>query len=69
MAKAIAEVNTNGNVLVGVVGMMHLDGIEKALVNTYGYTVVRSNCPKVENKLVDSKLNLPYGTFDIPIIS
>ena len=41
MARAIAEANDGDSVLVGVVGMMHLDGIERALVGAYGYTLVK----------------------------
>ena len=75
MAQAIAEANINNTVLVGVVGMMHLDGIERALVNRHGYTIVsyKNKCPKVENKLVDSAAStLPSSAqppFNIPIIS
>ena len=32
--------------LVGVVGMMHLDGIEKHLVEDHGYKIVSTNCPR-----------------------
>jgi pheromone shutdown protein TraB len=42
MAEAIA--NAKGKVLVGVVGMAHMSGIEKFLIQK-GYSVVKRNCP------------------------
>jgi len=42
MANSIA--NTNGNVALGVVGMAHMNGIEKYLIQK-GYTIIKRNCP------------------------
>ena len=50
MAKSIAEcdysssasIAGNGNAIVSVVGMMHLDGIERILVEKYGYQVLKN---------------------------
>ena len=42
MANSIA--NAKGNVALGVVGMAHLNGIEKYLIQK-GYSVVKRNCP------------------------
>ncbi len=71
MARAISEggeSSKGSGVLVGVVGMMHLDGIEQFLISDHGYRLVNGLCPKVENSMVDSKLK-PSRTFENSIIS
>ncbi len=80
MARALAEKSTapspeptlsdsRGNVIriVGVVGMMHMDGIETVLTESQGFKIVNTNCPR---KVGESGDDVPprYG-FEIPIVS
>ena len=76
MANAMAEGNMadtiGGRSIVGVVGMMHLDGIERTLVNKHGYQVVSNPNCSVDTELADSNFsngNRGYEAYDIPIIS
>lgn len=75
MAQSISEANIGSNVLIGVVGMMHLDGVEKALVSTYGYTLVKSACGGVGDSVVtaatigNEDLANSARLFDVPFIS
>jgi pheromone shutdown protein TraB len=36
---------STGKNIVGVVGMAHMDGIERDLVTKYGFKVATRNCP------------------------
>ena len=56
-------------VLVGVVGMMHLDGIEKHLVAEYGYKIVSTNCPRNADEVVESNKWSPSRSYENIIIS
>jgi pheromone shutdown protein TraB len=77
MANAIAEFNSDGSnivsggkSIVSVVGMMHLDGIERTLINNNGYQlVVNQNCTAVEGEELEMSKARGYDAFDFPIIS
>jgi pheromone shutdown protein TraB len=56
MSAAIAKENATN--LVGVVGMMHMDGIERNLVSNYSFTVVNRTCTTTDSTM-----------FNLPIIS
>jgi len=43
MAESISQ--CRGKQIVGIVGMAHMDGIEKTLVNEKGFKIVKRNCP------------------------
>jgi pheromone shutdown protein TraB len=53
--------------LVGVVGMMHLDGIEKHLVNDHGFKIVSTNCPRSD--VLETNQLSPSRSFENVIIS
>lgn len=69
MARAIATSGSSDSMLVGVVGMMHLDGIEKHLVADHGYQIVSTNCPRSVNDVMESNQWSPSRSFDNVIIS
>ncbi len=68
MARALEEVSRNATSVVGVVGMMHMDGIERSLVQDHGFKLIRplTQC-SVSGEALD-KADLARR-FEIPIIS
>lgn len=69
VGSANSSASLNEGVLVGVVGMMHLDGIEKHLVADHGYKIVSTNCPRSVNDVMESNQWSPSRSFENVIIS
>ena len=75
-SRSSATAGSSPSTLIAVVGMMHLDGIQRTLMTRYGYTLVNTPaCPAETSATSRSGTRgsnnswRQYGTYDLPIIS